>query len=424
MQFILAGISLSRSPVEVLEGVAVSPRALSAWLPQLAGLAGGGVIVSTCGRTEVYSEAEDVERGAARLVEFLHLLATREGRPTDLPGLTREIYTLAGNEVVRHLFRVTAGLDSMALGESQVAGQVSHALKAAGEAGVIQTRVSRLFHAALRTSRRVRQRTGLGRDRVSVPSIGVQVVERSLGDLRSKSALLLGAGETGELVARALRNAGVGKLTVASRRAERAASIARELGAEWVQFAERDNSLREADIVVTCTAASEPVVPAPMVEEAMRSRPDRPLFMLDAGMPRDIDPLAGEIPGVSLRTLADLESIAAEHRESRKESAAEAEALIVKEVARFGERLPADESEPVIRSLGARAEALRQAEVERALRRMPDLAPEHKSALEAMSRALVSKMLAEPISYLRASTQPAAVDAVLQVFDLDEDEDA
>jgi glutamyl-tRNA reductase len=419
MQFILAGVSLSGSPVEALEGVAVSPRALPAWLPRLAGLAGGGVIVSTCGRTEVYSEAEDAVGGAARLVEFLHLLAARDGRATDL---SREVYTLAGDEVVRHLFRVTAGLDSMALGEAQVAGQVSDALKAAGEAGVIQPRVSRLFHAALRTSRRVRQKTGLGRDRVSIPSIGVQLVERSLGDLRLKSALLLGAGETGELVARALRNAGVGKLTVASRRAERAASIARELGAEWVQFAERDRALREADIVITCTASPEHVVTALMVEDAMRSRPDRPLFMLDAGMPRDIDPLAGEIAGVSVRTLADLETIAAEHRESRQESAAEAEALIVKEVARFGERLPGDESEPVIRSLGARAESQRQAEFERALRRLPGLTAEQRTVIEAMSRALVGKMLAEPISYLRASTQPAAVDAVLQVFDLDDDE--
>lgn len=421
MQFILAGINLSGSPVEALEGVAVFPHALPAWLSRLAGHAGGGVIVSTCGRTEVYSEAEDPVAGAARLVEFLHLLAARDGHATDL---SREIYTLAGDEVVRHLFRVTAGLDSMALGEAQVAGQVSDALKAAGDAGVIQPRVSRLFHAALRTSRRVRQKTGLGRDRVSIPSIGVELIERSLGDLRSKSALLLGAGETGELVARALRNAGVGKLTVASRRAERAASIARDLGAEWVQFAERDRALREADIVVACTAALKHVVPAGMVEEALRFRPDRPLFMLDVGMPRDIDPLAAEVPGVSLRTLADLETIAAEHRESRKESAAEAEALIVKEVARFRERLPGGESEPVIRSLGARAESLRQAELERALRRLPGLTAEQKAVIEAMSRALVGKMLAEPISYLRASTQPAAVDAVLQVFDLDEDEDA
>lgn len=421
MQFILAGINLSGSPVEALEGVAVSPRALPAWLPRLAGHAGGGVIVSTCARTEVYSEAEDPAPGSARLVEFLHLLAARDGRAIDL---SREIYTLAGEAVVRHLFRVTAGLDSMALGEAQVAGQVSDALKAAGDAGVIQPRVSRLFHAALRTSRRVRQKTGLGRDRVSIPSIGVQLVERSLGDLRSKSALLLGAGETGELVARALRNAGVGKLTVGSRRAERAASIAHDLRAEWIQFAERDGALREADIVVACTAAPKPVVPARMVEEAMRSRPDRPLFILDAGMPRDIDPLAAEIPGVSLRTLADLETIAAEHRESRKESAAEAEALIVKEVARFHERLPGDESAPVIRSLGARAETLRQAELERALRSLPGLTAEQKAVIEAMSRALVAKMLAEPISYLRASTQPAAVNAVLQVFDLDEDEDA
>ncbi len=420
MQFVLAGLNIATAPVEALEQVALAPHHLRVWLPRLATHAGGGVIISTCNRTEVYSEAEDPDAGIERLAGFLALLAARDGRAPDLSAYT---YTLADDAVVRHLFRVAAGLDSQALGEAQVAGQVSDALKAAGEAGAVQPRVSRLFHAALRTSRRVRAKTGLGRDRVSVPSIGVQLIERSLGSLKARAALIVGAGETGELVARALRTAGIGKLTVTSRRAHRAEALAKELGASVVPFGYREFAIAEADVLVACTAADvKPVISAVAVEAAMRSRPDRSLFILDVGMPRDIDPHAESVPGVTLRTLHSLDTVAAEHRASRREAAAQAEALIEREAARFKERLTSLASEPLIRTLGARAEAMRVAELERALKRLPGLTAEQAEVIEALSRALVSRLLSDPIAYLRESEQPEAADTVLQVFDL-EDED-
>ncbi len=418
MPFVVAGLNIADTPVEVLESVAVTPHALPGWLSVLATQAGGGVILSTCNRTEVYGEADDPQLGATRLTAFLDSIAAGSGRAGAAPSA--HVFSLSGDAAVRHLFRVTAGLGSLALGEAQVAGQVSDALKAAGEAGAVQPRVSRLFHGALRTARRVRQKSGLGRDRVSVPSIGVQLIERALGDLHTKSALLLGAGDTGETVARALRNAGVGRLTVASRRTERAATLARELGGSAVPFAYRDFALAEADILVACTAAEvKPVVTAASVDAAMRSRPDRPLFILDVGMPRDVDPLADRVPGVTLRTLHSLDTIAAEHRESRKEAAGEAEALIEREVRRFTERLTGMDAEPTVRQLGERAEAVRQSELGKALRRLPGLSAEEQQVLDAMSRALVSRLLAAPIEYLRSSDGADTSEAVAIVFDLD-----
>jgi glutamyl-tRNA reductase len=413
----MAGMSIAQAPIEALEAVSVGRHELPGALGRLALTAGGGVVLSTCNRTEVYSEAEDVSGGAARLRRFVADLAATNGRGAEV---SQHVYVASGDAVARRLFRVASGLDSMALGEPQVAGQVAHALRASGEAGAVQPRVSRMFHAALKTSRRVREKTGLGRDRVSVPSIGVQMIERALGSLKDRHALLIGAGETGELVARALRTAGIGRLTVASRRPERAAALGAELAAAVVPFAYKEFAAADADVIVACTAAAEkPVLTRTAVEAAMQGRAARPLFILDAGMPRDVDPASAAVPGVTLRDLAGLEAVAAEHRASRRGAADQAEALIEREVARFMERLSGIEAEPVIRSLGSRAEAMRQAEVQRAIARMPGLSPEHAAVVEAMSRSIVNRILAEPISFVRESGEPEAVDALADVFDLD-----
>ncbi len=429
MPFILAGVNIGSSPVELLESVTVSRHELPGWLPRLATHAGGGVILSTCNRTEVYGYAENQATGESQFMGFLGLLAARPRQSASGPDhasadtdslLSRHAYLLSGVAAARHLFRVTAGLDSLALGEAQVAGQVSHALKAAGEAGVVSPRVSRLFHGALRTSRRIREKTGLGRDRVSVPSIAIHLIERSIGELRTKSALLVGAGETGELVARALRMAGIGHLTVTSRRTERAETLAHELGAATVPFAYKDYALAGADIVVACTSAPDkPVVSFESVQTAMNSRAGRPVFLMDVGMPRDIDPRVAGISGVTLRDLHGLETVAAEHRASRQTAASSAELLIDREVQRFLERLNTLDAEPAVRLLGSHAEQVRQAELARAMKRLPGLSQEQAATVDALTKALVSRLLADPITYLRAA-EPDAAEAMLDAFGLPE----
>ena len=259
MTYLLAGLSYRRSPVAALERVALGAEELPVWLERLAVHAGGGVILSTCNRTEIYAWSDSTE-SPVRLIELLDDIASRQGAKS--PDFQDHVYSATGVDAARHLFRVASGLDSMATGEAQIAGQVRSALRAAGEAGGVAPRLSRLFHTSLRTARRIRQATGVEKDSISIPSIGVQLLKQTLDELSGQSVLLIGAGETGTMTARALRRNGVRRLTVTSRRAHRAAELAAELGGSSVAFEERFDALKTADVVVACTAATEPIVDA------------------------------------------------------------------------------------------------------------------------------------------------------------------
>ena len=420
MQYILVGVSIDRAPVEVLERVAVQLHELRHRLEDLALAAGGGVILSTCNRTEIYASAADPAQGMQQLEQFMAALAAR--KDATVPDLSPYLYRMTGDDVIRHLFRVTAGLDSMAIGEAQVAGQVSRALQAAGESGAVEPEVSRMFHAALRNSRATRKDTGLGKDSISISSIGLQLVQRVMGDLSSSAVLVVGAGETGRLTARTLRHVGVGRMLVSSRSAERANLLVQELDGEVVPFAELPRAVSQADVVITCTSAMEPVITAEEVAALMSSRPERRLVVLDLGMPRDVDPQAGKLLNVELYSVEELQAISEEHRQNRRQAAEEAETLIDRAVARFKEQMVGFGAEPVIRSLGARVEVMRALELDRALRQMPELPAGYESIIESMSRALVKRILADPITYLRSGVSSSAAFEVAQVFDLGEDD--
>ncbi len=420
MEYILAGINIDQAPVDLLEKVSVPPHQLRIRLEELARHAGGGVILSTCNRTEIIGASTDPETGLGRLTEFLDILAERGGH--EAGDLNRYVYHMVGDDVIHHTFRVTAGLDSLAIGEAQVAGQVSRALQAAGESGSIEPPVSRMFHAALRNSRTIRRETGLGRDSLSISSIGLQLVQRNTGDLSDKTVLVVGAGETGRLTARTLKHVGVEKIIVTSRSAERAKLVVEELDGEAVPISELSSAISHADVVVTCTAAMEPIVLRGHVEEAMAGRGDRKLTVLDVGMPRDVEPDVAELHNVELYSLEQLQSVADEHRQNRMDAAAEADVLITRSVERFKEQLSGADAEPVIRTLGSRVDGMRETELARALAQMPDLPEEYARVMDTMSKALIKRILADPITYLRSGAGKSAAYDVAQVFDLEFDE--
>ncbi len=420
MTYLLAGLSYRRSPVAALERVALGAEELPVWLERLAVHAGGGVILSTCNRTEIYAWSDSTE-SPTRLIELLDDIASREG--TKSPDFEDHVYSATGVDAARHLFRVASGLDSMATGEAQIAGQVRSALLAAGEAGGVAPRLSRLFHTALRTARRVRQATGVEKDSISIPSIGVQLLKLTLDELSGQSVLLIGAGETGTMTARALRRNGVRNLTVTSRRAHRAAELAAELGGSSVAFEERFDALKTADVVVACTAATEPIVDADGLNKAVAARRGRPLHVLDLGMPRDVAPEAADLDGVNIYTLDQLHTIANENRANRAAAIDEAEEMVDRELARFVERQVSPAAEPVVRHLGARAEQMRREELSKVVKRLPDLSTEQIEAMDAMTRALVRRLLADPITFLRTADHTDAAEAVLQIFSLYPDED-
>lgn len=413
LNFILAGLNIDIAPVEILECVAVPTHSLKEHLSRLATHAGGGVILSTCNRTEIYSVAEDVELGVRQLKEYIDAVPEHAG----VTGISEYIYTLTGDEVAEHLFGVAAGLKSVALGEAQIIGQVTRAMQAAGESGTIDPMLSRLFHAALRTSRKIRKETDLGRNRTSVSSLGVQELQTTLGDLKGLRVLLVGAGEMGKLTARALRRYGADDIVVSSRSINRGKILADDLGAPQVAFEDVETALVDADVLITCTAASESVITADVVQGVINSRPSRLLSILDLGMPRDVESTSGGIDGVNLISLTELQARSAESWELREEAAASAQGIIDDGVRRFKERLTGIGSEPVIRTLGARVEQMRREEVEQTFARLDGLTDKQAASVEKMTRSLVRRILADPISFLR-SEEDSAAEAVQKVFSL------
>ena len=405
--------------MEVLEGVTVPSHELEQYLQRLATHAGGGVILSTCNRMEIYSVTEDVAIGINQLKEYIET-TLKSSRATNID---QYIYTLNGNAVAEHLFSVAAGLDSIALGESEIIGQVTKALQAAGEAGTIDPSLSRMFHAALRTSRRIRKETDLGRNRISISSLGVKELQNIVGDLSGLHVLLVGAGETGRLTANALRRYGADEIVVSSRSFERGSVLAEELGSSQVTFEKIPETLVGCDMLITCTASADPIITVETIRSVMDERPGRPLNILDVGMPRDVDPTVAEVSGVTLISLSELQLKSRENWTLRESASAQARELINDGISRFKERLTGIDSEPVVRSLGARTERMRREEVEQTLARMGGLTDQQAQLLEKMTRSLVRRILADPINFLR-SEEAQAAESVQKVFALlEQDED-
>jgi len=314
-------------------------------------------------------------------------------------------------------------LDSIALGESEITGQVTKALQAAGEAGTIDPSLSRMFHAALRTSRRIRKETALGRNRISISSLGVKELQNIVGDLSGLHILLVGAGETGRLTANALRRYGADEIVVSSRSFERGSVLAEELGSFQVTFEKVPETLVGCDMLITCTASADPIITVETIRSVMDERPGRPLNILDVGMPRDVDPTVAEVPGVTLISLSELQLKSRENWALRESASAQARELINDGISRFKERLIGIDSEPVVRSLGARTERMRREEVEQTLARMGGLTDQQAQLLEKMTRSLVRRILADPINFLR-SEETQAAESVQKIFALlEQDED-
>jgi glutamyl-tRNA reductase len=396
LNFIFAGLNIESTPVDILERATILPTAVKTHLDRLAAIADSGVILSTCNRTEIYSVAEDTDAGIRQLKEFIDTIP-----PDHLNGHLREhVFALSGDDVPNHLFNVTSGLHSVALGEPQILGQVSKALQFADENGTLNPMLSKMFRAAIRTGRRIRNETSLGRNRVSISSLGVQELQKAVGAFHGLRILLVGAGETGKLTARALRRHGANEIVVTSRSTKRGAILAEELGCTQIPFDQISESLKEADILISCTATSAPVISADSIQTALASSDPRPMYILDVGMPRDVDPAASDIDGVTLIDLSELQSLSTRHKSSRAEATAQAQEFIEKDVMRFKKRLTELENEPVIRSLGARVERMRREEVASTLGRL--------EAVERMTSSLVRRILADPIKYLRGEGEKAA----------------
>ena len=414
MQIVLTGVSHKTAPLAVREALAVGADALPSALARFGEHVDNGVILSTCNRTELYAIARDLQHGADALDRFIG--AQFDVDPDDVRG---GLYTLEQDDAVRHLFRVASGLDSQIIGESEVLGQVRDAFSAATRQRVAGHALGRLFHCAIRTGKRARTETGIGRNALSVSRACVELARRSVGPLAEARALILGAGEASRLAAVALRDAGVVRFAVANRTPENAVPLAADLDATLSGLDDLPALLADADVVVTATAAPDIILTAEDVAEAMRRRNGRPLALMDVAAPRDVDPSAGSLPGVSLFTLDDLDAIAEANRAEREAEAGRVEAIVAEETARFRSWWAGRAVTPTIAQMRRRAEELRAAEVARTVARL-GLAEEDAERVEAMTRSLVKKMLHAPTRELRERNDESFTLAARRLFGLDE----
>ena len=396
MIVLAVGLNHRTAPLEVREQVAVSKEGLKEALACLMEQTGDGVILSTCNRTEVYTLCRDASAGAGAVRDFL---VSYHHIPED--QLWPYLYTLEHGDAIYHLFRVACSLDSLILGESQILGQVRNAFTAAVNVGAARGALSRLFHQALRVGKRARQETGIGRNALSVSYACVELARHILGDLRDATVLLVGVGDAGKLASQALVNSGVSQVCVTNRTYWRSQDMAQELGAVALPFDQLEETLGHVDIVISCTGSPGYIITADACRSAVHHRNSNPLFLMDIAVPRDIDPAVADIPGVHLYDIDDLEAVSESNRLERQQEAAKVEAIIGEETSGFLRWWDSLSVVPTIATLRQRAEEIRQREVARALRRLPDLDEEEQQRIEAMSRAIVKKLLHHPITSLR-----------------------
>jgi glutamyl-tRNA reductase len=411
----VASLNHRSTPIEIRECLALSAEDVRAVLLEFENVA-EALLLSTCNRVEVYAVGDP-----SRAARAFDGIAARRG--VDTETVRSHVVTCAGEAALRHCFRVAASLDSMILGEPQILGQVKEAFALAQAAGTIGPMLHRVMEQAFTVAKRVRTETALGQHAVSVPFAAVELAKKIFGNLAGTSALLIGAGEMGELAARHLRDQGAGPLVVANRTRAKADALATDLGGQAIAFDRWRTALASTDIVITSTGAPETIVSVAAVREVLGHRGSRPLFFIDIAVPRDVDSAVGDLPNVFCYDVDDLTHVVEANLREREHEAKKAEALVEREVGRFVKRLGGLGAVPTIVSLRRRVEDIRKAEVARALARLSNASPETRQAVEALSAAIVNKILHAPTVKLREVSENGAGErwaaAVAELFALD-----
>ncbi|MDE2939393.1 MAG: glutamyl-tRNA reductase [Chloroflexota bacterium] len=438
MSLLVLGVNHRTAPVEVRERLTVDEGSLPSALESLASQVAPGVILSTCNRLEIYTLTEDAggdPEPVSRLREFLSAYSG-----VHQADLIPYLYHHQDGDCVRHLFRVASGLDSMVVGEWEILSQVRAAFSAASspgpEASYVKGPLSRLFHQALRVGRRVHHDSNLGSNlsdyrRRSVSHVGVRLIHRLLGDLSQKRVLLIGAGNAGQLAGRALAAAGAANLVVTNRTYERAQALSEELGGEAAPLEQLHQAVSEADAVISTTSSPDYLLRRSALQEIMEKRVNRPLLMVDIAVPRDIDPEIAPLDGVSLYDIDGLSRTSDAASVGMEPEIAHAEDLAAQEAATFMEWWQSLDAISAVATIRGYAEEVRRAEVEKTLSRLrhrqaanleasedPDL-EDLAAHLDAMTAALVKKLMHHPTMYLKEGNDPARQEVIREMFKMD-----
>jgi len=422
-ELLALGVSHKTAPVALRERLALTPREAERFMREAVATPAisEAVAISTCNRSEVYLVVGDpVEAESA----VLGMLAQRAGiRPTELAEV---IYSPRNCDAARQLYRVTAGLESMIVGEAEVQGQIKRAFEAAQAAQTTGALSSRLFAAALQTGKRVRSETRLGAGRVSVSTVAVDLARDVLGDLAQRDVVIIGAGETSELTARALADQGVSTIFVANRRADRARSMAERFGGTVVSLDDLPHQLEQADIVVSSTSSPHPIVGRDELELVMRARAGRPLMLVDIAVPRDIESGCAELAGVTLYDIDDLQATVARGFDEREAEKAGAEAVVEEEIRRFARWMDQLDCTPDIAALRRRGETIVEAVLAENAGRWESASARDRARIDAVARAVMQRLLHEPtirLKSMEADGSHGRLALLRELFGLEEGEE-
>jgi glutamyl-tRNA reductase len=417
MFIVLVGLNHRTAPIEVRERMALNGSALTNTLQELYGQPGveGCAILSTCNRFEIYCAVRELEPGIKMVKNFVYKrLSASEGIDKDFD---QYLYAPTCHDAISHLFRVAAGLDSMIIGESQVLGQVREAYETALGEGVTNGVINTLFQQAITVGKRARTETAIDRNAVSISYAAVELARQVLGKLEEHSVLIVGAGETGELTARHLIANGISSVMVSNRSYERAVELAQGFGGKAHKFEKLSESLSDADIVISCTAACHYVLHFEQVQKEMQARPERPLLIIDIAVPRDVDPAVAQLEGVHLFDIDDLQNVVDANFQERRLEAVKAERIVKEELAEFNNWLNTLFVVPTIIALKEKAEQIKRTELNRAFNRLGSVTAREEKVITSLANSLVNQLLHDPIIQLKdtaASQQGHLITEVLQ----------
>jgi glutamyl-tRNA reductase len=421
-ELLTLGVSHKTAPLDLRERLSLTEGSAVGALGELtaADVIHEAAAISTCNRTELYLVVSDTVEAESTALGVLTRQA--EIRPTELVS---HLYSLRSGQAARHLFRVTAGLDSMVVGEAEIQGQVKRAYELALVEGATGPILNRLFRGALAAGGRARSETSIGERGLSIPSVAVELAQRTLGDLVDRRVLVIGAGETAELVAKALVARGVSTVFVANRHHDRAIGLAERFGGDAVRLEDLPDQLTEVDMVVSATHSPHHIVERDALTRVMEARRGRPLLLVDIAVPRDVEPACREIPQVSVHNMDDVQQIVEHNTSGREAEVKRVEPIIAAEVDRFERWLASLEVVPTIASLRERADDVVRRVLAENDNRWENVSEADRERLTTMANAIASRLLHEPTLRMKRSAGSnhayLYVSALRELFGLDAD---
>lgn len=422
MDIVLVGMNHRSAPLEVRERLAVGRHALC---DVLCGLKGRTRLwecgmISTCNRVEVYGVTEESDKAVEAIGDFL---SEHSGQPKN--SFERNLYVWKQPQSVRHIFRVASGLDAMMVGEKEIVSQVKDAYQRAAEAQCIGSVLNALFQRAMKASKRVRTETRIDTGAVSVSAAAVELAKKIFGDLTEKTVMIVGAGKTAEQTLKHLTQCGTGSIVASNRSFEKARELAQRFGGRAMRLDEGIQELGTVDIVVSSTAAPRTLIGKDAVRQAMKRRRNKPLFLIDIAVPRDIDGEVNRIDNVYLYNIDDLKEIAEANLQRREAEVAKGERIVDEEVAGFMAWLKSLEAAPLIRRLHERFESVRVEELQRAVAQLPELSEEVRGKLDRMTQRMMKRLLHNPSIRIKGAARQrdgaATLGVVAELFGLDEE---